>query len=237
MGARILLVEDDPGLGSTLLERLQSESYETVLATTKAKAAHEFEISLKERAFDLVVLDIGLPDGSGMDFARDIRLHSTVPIVFLSAMNSAGYRLEGFEIGAEDYIPKPFHLKELLLRIKKVLSNQGVQGSISFGSFIVDFEGRSAMRAGVATAHSQALSPVFFSSKDFDVLKYLIEAYPRIVSRQELLRNVWKDTEEAQTGRTVDNCIVRLRQQLKAFEPDCIRSARGIGYQWLIEKR
>ena len=233
MKARILLVEDDPGLSSTLLERLQLEAYDTVLATTKSIASIEFEKSLSENPFDLVILDIGLPDGSGLDFARDIRLHSLVPIVFLSAMNSAGHRLEGFEIGAEDYIPKPFHLKELLLRIQKVLAQKVVQGTVSFGSFIIDFEGRSVSFA----VPSQDIEQVFFSSKDCDVLKYLVEAYPRIVSRQELLKNVWKENDESQSGRTVDNSIVRLRQQLRPFASECIRSARGIGYQWLVERK
>lgn len=236
MKARILLVEDDIGLSSTLLERLLTEGYETVLGATKAQAQIEFEHSLHESPFDLIILDIGLPDGSGLDFARDVRLHSSVPIVFLSAMNSASHRLEGFEIGAEDYIPKPFHLKELLLRVRKVLSQKGIHASISFGTFIIDFESRS-LSALPTAENSSDIEQVFLSAKDCDVLKYLIEAYPRIVSRQELLRNVWKENEEVQTGRTVDNSIVRLRQQLRPFDSECIRSARGIGYQWLLEKK
>ena len=235
MNAHILLIEDDQGLGTTLLERLQAEGYKTVLATTKAQAALEFERSQNDHAFDLLILDIGLPDGSGLDFARDVRQHSAVPIIFLSAMNSAGHRLEGFEIGAEDYIPKPFHLKELLLRLKKVLTQKVVKGNVSFGSFIVDFESRTV--SAVSKDTLTVLENVFLSGKDCEVLKFLVESYPRIVSRQELLRNVWKENEEGQSGRTVDNSIVRLRQQLRPFAEDCIRSARGIGYQWLIERK
>jgi two-component system, OmpR family, phosphate regulon response regulator PhoB len=228
MKAKILLLEDDPGLSATLVERLQNEGYQTILAGTKAEALAEFEHANSGISFDLLILDIGLPDGSGLDFARDVRLHSAVPIVFLSAINSAGYRLEGYEIGAEDYIPKPFHIKELLLRINKVLSRSNLEGSVSFGNFSIDFESRSVAGVGI--------EPVFFSGKDSDVLKYLIESYPRVVSRQELLKNVWNEKDEGQSGRTVDNCIVRLRQQLKPFNEECIRSARGIGYQWLIER-
>jgi DNA-binding response OmpR family regulator len=228
MKTRILLVEDDSGLSATLLERLQIEGYEPVLATTKAEAQAEFEAAKSKGGFDLLLLDIGLPDGSGLDFARDVRLNSAVPIVFLSAMNSAGHRLEGFEIGAEDYIPKPFHLKELLLRIRKVFSHSSLQGTISFGVFTVDLESRKI--AGINC------EPVFMGAKDFDVLRYLIEAYPRVISRQELLKNVWKEGEESQSGRTVDNSIVRLRQQLNPFSEECIRSVRGIGYQWMLER-
>lgn len=230
MSTRILLLEDDSGLSATLLERLQIEGYQTVLATTKAQAQAEFESAKSSGGFDLLLLDVGLPDGSGLDFARDVRLSSAVPIVFLSAMNSAGHRLEGFEIGAEDYIPKPFHLKELLLRIKKVFSRATLQGLISFGTFAVDFEGRSL-------TSSDSAEPLFFGAKDFDVLRYLIESYPRVISRQELLKNVWREGDESQSGRTVDNTIVRLRQHLRPFSEDCIRSVRGIGYQWMLDRR
>lgn len=228
MKARILLVEDDLNLSATLHERLVNEGYLTTVATTKSEAHAAFDFNKKNGGFDLLLLDIGLPDGSGLDFARDVRIHSSIPIVFLSAMNSASYRLEGFEIGAEDYVPKPFHLKELLLRVQKVLARAGVEGKVSFGSFAIDF--------GSHTLQVEDQEKVFFSGKDFEVLKYLVEAHPRVVSRQELIKYVWREAEDSQSGRTVDNCVMRLRQQLKPFAEDCIRSARGVGYQWIVDR-
>src|SRR5689334_221910 len=112
----LLLVEDDSSLGATLQERLEKEGYSVDWATTQNEAIS----FLKSRAPDLVILDVGLPDGSGFDLAKKIKSESLVPFIFVTAMTNAEYRLEGYEIGAEEYIPKPFHLKELLIRVKHV---------------------------------------------------------------------------------------------------------------------
>ncbi len=227
MANKILLVEDDEGLSATLLERLQAEGYQAELAKTKAEAEEIFKRS--ENTFDLLLLDVGLPDGSGLDFARDVRFTSAVPIVFLSAINSAGHRLEGFEIGAEDYIPKPFHLKELLMRVRKVLKTTELADKLSYPDFTIDFTAR--------TISSDKAETIYPSAKDFDVLKYLIQANPRVVSRQELLKSVWEEAEDSQSGRTVDNSILRLRTHFRQItadaESEIIRSVRGMGYQWI----
>jgi two-component system phosphate regulon response regulator PhoB len=226
MSAKILLVEDDVGLSTTLLERLKLDGYQPVHAATKKEAEDLFHQSADD--FDLLLLDVGLPDGSGLDFARDIRCKYAVPIVFLSAINSAAHRLEGFEIGAEDYIPKPFHLKELLLRIKKALQVNELAKKIDYEFFSIDFEARSI--------YSEKTAAIYPSARDFDVLKFLISASPRVVSRQELIKRVWQESEDSQSGRTVDNSIVRLRQHMRPFLPEdkeIIRSVRGLGYQWL----
>ncbi|HEX4924864.1 MAG TPA: response regulator, partial [Bdellovibrionales bacterium] len=115
----LLLVEDDPSLGATLQERLEKEGYSVAWAQSRAEA----ESAFARKPPDLVILDVGLPDGSGFDLAKLIKKKSVVPFIFVTAMTTAEYRLEGFEIGAEEYIPKPFHLKELLLRVKHVLDN------------------------------------------------------------------------------------------------------------------
>src|SRR5437762_10358972 len=111
---RLLLVEDDRSLGATLAERLEREKYEVYWAQTQQRALKK----LSEGLWDLVILDIGLPDGSGFELARHIKESTSLPIMFMTALSTAEHRLEGFEIGAEEFLPKPFHLRELLLRVR-----------------------------------------------------------------------------------------------------------------------
>jgi DNA-binding response OmpR family regulator len=124
---RLLLVEDDRSLGATLHERLLREKYEVAWVETKQRALKK----LSEGLWDLVILDIGLPDGSGFELARQIKGSYSLPVMFMTALSSAEHRLEGFEIGAEEFIPKPFHLQELLLRVKHVLDSHPVRRRIS----------------------------------------------------------------------------------------------------------
>ena len=118
--ARVLLVEDDASLGRTLAERLEKENLTVQWAQTIAEAKSH----LSSGAWDLAILDVRLPDGSGFGLARQIRKASTTPIMFMTALNSAESRLEGFEIGADEYLPKPFHLKEFIIRVRNVLARQ-----------------------------------------------------------------------------------------------------------------
>ena len=111
---RVLLVEDDLSLGRTLTERLERERLEVVWARTVAEA----QAQLPGQSWDLAILDVKLPDGSGFGLARELKRTSLIPIMFMTALNSAENRLEGFEIGADEYLPKPFHLKELILRVR-----------------------------------------------------------------------------------------------------------------------
>jgi len=218
----LLLVEDDQSLGETLKERLEKEGHAVSWATTISDA----EKLYAQNIFDLLILDIGLPDGSGLDFARSLRVTTQIPFLFLTAMNSAEYRLEGYELGAEDFIPKPFHLKELLLRVNKVLGRKGINNKINTGTILIDLEQLSVTFADGTVEFPQA--------KDFKVLKLLIETSPAVVSRDEILQQIWQN-DSLSTARTVDNSIVRLRQLLRHGDADHIRSVRGVGYQWITK--
>lgn len=218
--SRLLLVEDDEPMGETLCERLELEGYEVVWAQNQKSA----EKKLVEFKFDLVILDVGLPDGSGFELARIVRKSSSVPFIFVTAMNTAEHRLEGYEIGAEEYIPKPFHLKELLIRIQHVLKNHGVKQEIRVGDRMIDFDARAIVGEGG--------EPEFLATRDFQLLKLLIESTPKVLSRDEILDRVWGE-DQYPSHRTVDNAIVRLRQALGPQGGKSIRSVRGVGYQWL----
>lgn len=219
----LLLVEDDQTLGTTLKERLEKEGYSVLWSKTLLQARTDFST----RPMDLVILDVGLPDGSGFDFAREIRSRTFTPFLFVTAQAGAPERLMGFEIGAEEYIPKPFHLKEILLRVKHVLDNHAVQRQIRCGDHTVDFE-----RMGIL-GKDGAIETI--PVRDFQLLKHLIAVSPRVVSRDEILNAVWGE-DKFPSNRTVDNVIVRLRQLLGDDGDKYIRSVRGIGYQWIGER-
>ncbi len=216
---KLLLVEDDVLLGETLMERLAKEGYSVDWAQSQA----EGEKALADGAFDLVLLDVGLPDGSGFDLARKIRASKEMPIVFMTAMNTAEHRLEGYEIGAEEFIPKPFHLKELLLRVKHVLENHAASRAVRVGARTIDFESQAIV--------SETGEREFLAARDFQLLKLLVESAPRVVSRDEILDKLFGE-DRFPNHRTVDNAVVRLRQALGGAG-ETIRSVRGVGYQWV----
>ncbi|MBL8169557.1 MAG: response regulator transcription factor [Acidobacteria bacterium] len=216
---RLLLVEDDRSLGATLHERLVREGYDVTWVETKQRALAQ----LQDTWWDLIVLDVGLPDGSGFELARHIKANMAAPVIFITALSSAENRLEGFEIGAEEFIPKPFHLRELLLRVKHVLDNHAVRPLINCNSHRIDL----GARAIIQPDGQREYPPV----RDFQLLQLLIVSAPRVISRDEILDALWGE-DSLPNHRTVDNMIVRLRQSLGDAEGRFIRSVRGIGYQW-----
>jgi DNA-binding response OmpR family regulator len=220
--ARVLLVEDDRSLGRTLTERLEKERLEVTWAQTIAAA----EAELDRRTWDLAILDVKLPDGSGFGLARRIKRSSLTPVMFMTALNSAENRLEGFEIGADEYLPKPFHLKEFVLRVRHVLTTQRVPE-------VLHVQGRTIDLGALAITTSDG-ERAFLQVRDARVLKLLIAAAPHVVDRSEILDRVW-GRDQFPTPRAVDNAIVRLRQALKDDGGRFIRSVRGIGYQWTPE--
>jgi DNA-binding response OmpR family regulator len=216
---RVLIVEDDTSLGRTLTERLEKERLEVVWARTVAEA----EAALSGNAWDLAILDAKLPDGSGFGLARQIKRTSLTPVMFMTALNSAENRLEGFEIGADEYLPKPFHLKELILRVRHVLATQRVPDVIRTSGRTIDLHALSVVGPDGERA--------FLQVRDGRVLKILVHAAPAAVDRSEILDRVW-GRDQFPTPRAVDNAIVRLRQALQDDRGQLIRSVRGVGYQW-----
>lgn len=214
---RILLIEDDASLGQTLAERLEKDGLTVVWARTVRDARALFGT----RAWDLAIVDVKLPDGSGFGLARELRGRSAAPIMFMTALNSAENRLEGFEIGADEYLPKPFHLKEFMLRVRHVLGRHPAQRIVPAGRSQIDF--------GAMTV-SRGTTRVQLQARDCQVLKLLIDAAPRVVPRSEILDKVWGE-HRFPTPRGVDNAIVRIRQAL-AEDEALIQSVRGVGYQW-----
>lgn len=222
---RVLLVEDDASLGRTLAERLEREKLSVAWTQTVADARAQ----LDRGPWDLAIVDVSLPDGSGFGLARQIRRASTTPIMFMTALNTAESRLEGFEIGADEYLPKPFHLKEFIIRVRNVIGRQRrPRGPVVANGFAIDFDAMSI--------EAPDGRKTFLQVRDNRVLKLLFDAAPRIVDRSEILDRVWGE-DRFPTPRAVDNSIVRIRQALGDVDGSLIRSVRGIGYQWAAEER
>ncbi len=215
---RILLVEDDRSLGATLHERLVKEGYEVVWKTNKKDSLSEHSKS----PFDLYILDVGLPDGTGFELAQELKVVDRRPFLFLTAQSDAESRLRGYELGAEEYIPKPFHLRELLLRVRHVLDNHTASHILHIGPIKVDFDSYTFERDGV---------PETVASKDLQLLKLLVDQSPKVVSRDEALNLLWGE-DKFPSARTVDNSILRLRSVLSEEVSLCIESVRGVGYRW-----
>jgi DNA-binding response OmpR family regulator len=215
MRAKILLLEDDLSLGETLTKRLDKNGF-AINWVKSLKEAHQF---LNLHKYDLLIFDLGLPDGKAFDLVPQITSKS--PLIFLTALNDVENRLKGYELGAVDYIPKPFHLKELLIRINNALPEHFNNESWNFGEIIVNNKAMQIERDGQKFP---------LTKKDYDVLSILIEKSPEVVSRDEILDQVWGT--KYPSNRTIDNIILRLRQLLGEQGTELIRSIRGVGYQW-----
>lgn len=235
---RVLLVEDEVNLGSTLTETLEREGF-LVTWVSSVEAAYAALPSATEHViapqfFDLALLDVGLPDGSGFDVAHVLKAKQPgTALIFLTALGTPEDRIRGLELGAEDYIVKPFHLKELLLRVRNGLKRAQYLACKEEGAV-------PTAKIGKATIHFLRFEAevdqqvVSLSHKEVALLKLLVERKGCVVSRDEILNHAWSE-DEFPTPRTVDNFIMRLRRlvELNPEQPQVIKSVRGIGYQLL----
>jgi DNA-binding response OmpR family regulator len=228
----ILLVEDEQNLAVGLKFNLEQEGYQVELAKDGKEAIEMYA----KNPCDLIILDIMLPFYNGFEVAQNVREQDPqIPILMLTARTSSDDRVKGLELGADDYLTKPFHLEELLLRVKGMLKRKAwYQKSsidtpaINFGSNEIDFNNlwaRNGKKEFRLTTHEAM------------VLKYLFERRGKIVSRQELLENVWQIKSDIET-RTVDNFIARLRKYFEKdpSRPEFIISIRSAGYMFNPDK-
>jgi DNA-binding response OmpR family regulator len=216
---KILIVEDDKTLGEVLKKELSKE-YSVALGRSKKEAL----TILKNERFDLLILDIGLPDGNGFEIAESFLTPVKPQFLFLTAQNEPEIRLRGFESGAEDFIPKPFHLKEVLLRVNHVLSNHVLSSQIELPGCSINLNSFSI--------HWPDGKIEYPPVKDMMILKLLIEKSPAAVSRDEIIDVVWGENKDL-SQRTIDNAVVRLRQILNDKNEEWLKSVRGVGYQWI----
>lgn len=226
MSHKILIVEDDPNLLETLKYNLQRENYEVVTATDGEQG---LEIAL-DSSPDLVILDIMLPKINGFEICRILRRKSTVPILMLTARTDETDKVVGLELGADDYVTKPFSLKELLARVRAMLRRAQAtevpifaEKPLKIGDLEIDIERHRISLRG----SSLELTP-----KEFDLLAFLARNRGLVFSREKLLEKVW-GYEYAGDSRTVDVHIRWLRQKIEAdpSNPRHLITVRGAGYK------
>jgi two-component system, OmpR family, response regulator MtrA len=219
MNSRVLLVEDDPVLTRMLQDNLTDDAFEVRTVPNGAVA----EAVAREFVPDLVLLDINLPGPSGFDLCAAWRQRSQVPIILLTANSQQADKVRGLELGADDYITKPFDLEELLARIHAVLRRARPRlRRLQLGDLSVDFSTLTARRGG---------EDVGFTHRELQILRYLAERPCDIASRDELLRTVWGYTDSS-TTRAVDHAIARLRKKIEKVphRPRYIHTVHGDGY-------
>lgn len=223
---RILIVEDEPAMVSGLRDNFEFEGYEVITAPDGVAG---LERALREMP-DLVVLDVMMPRMSGLDVCKQLKVkRPSMPIIMLTARGQEVDKVVGLELGADDYITKPFSIRELLARVKAVLrrakADHKADDRISFGDVEVNLKSCQVSKSGKALE---------FSSKEFDLLKYFLAHPGEALSRDRLLEDVW-GYDRFPTTRTVDAHIVRLRQKLepKPEEPRFILTVHGTGYKFV----
>ena len=218
-GPQLLLVEDEESIGSLVRAYLEQSGYRVAWV----RSGEEALSNLDELAPRLVILDIGLPGADGFDVCREIRTRSAVPILMLTARDEEADRVAGLEVGADDYVSKPFSPRELAARVKAVLRRSEPAAPLTqrfeVGDLVLDPQAREVTVAG---------EPVELTGKEFDLLAYLLENAGIVVSRDQLLDRVWGMTYAGGT-RTVDVHVAQLRRKLG--RPDLIRTFRGSGYK------
>jgi len=224
----ILLVEDDPSMRMGLEDNLRIEGY----ATLSAQDCREARRLVRERQPDLVLLDRMLPDGDGSALCRQLRADGFLqPIIMLTAKGEEMDKVIGLESGADDYLVKPFGLRELLARIHAGMRRSGAWraagGDVQVGAARVDFQRHRIVRDG---------AELDCSARELALLRYLVERRGQVVSREALLEIVWGRPSDI-TTRTVDNFIVRLRRKIEAdpANPRVLLTVHGSGYKLVAD--
>jgi len=221
--AKILIVEDDVAIAYGLERNLRFEGYDVQVAVDGERG---LKCAIDGRP-DLIVLDIMLPKVSGYEICETLRKNGiTTPIIFLSAKTRESDKVTGLDLGGDDYITKPFGLRELLARVKTILRRvrEEEEAPKAFGDIEVDFAGQVLKKKG---------RPVTLTSKEFDLLKFLVAHPGRVLTRETILKQVWGFNYFG-TARTIDNFINRLRQKIEedAEAPRYIVTVRGAGYKF-----
>ena len=221
---QVLLVEDDPAIARSIIFALERDGLQVTHSLLLADAGQQ----ITQRTPELVILDVGLPDGNGLDFCRELRAnpaHAGLPILMLSAHGEEIDRVLGLELGADDYVTKPFSPRELLARVRGMLRRARRPAAVpapGHGPFELDIAGQRVSLHG---------KPLSLTRREYGLLADLLQHKGRIRSRESLLVAVWGNDSDS-TDRTVDTHIKTLRAKLQEAAPacECIVTHRGMGY-------
>jgi DNA-binding response OmpR family regulator len=222
----VLAVEDDPAILRGLSDNLRFEGYEVITASD-GETGYKLQA---ERRPDLILLDLMLPRMSGLEFCRKLRAEGNqTPILMLTARSEEPDRVLGLDLGADDYVTKPFSVRELMARVRALLRRSQPQTELpdvlSFGDIAIDFRRYEARRSG---------KPLEMTRKEFAILRFLASRSGEVVSREDLLNEVW-GYESYPTSRTVDNHVAGLRAKLErdSSQPEHLKTVHGVGYKFV----
>ena len=203
----ILVVEDEPNIAAPLIRVLKEQGFDAMRVAT----IFEAKDAMKNNNFSAIVLDIGLPDGNGFDFCKELRKSNNIPILFLTALSDEVDKIVGLEIGADDYMTKPFSSREVSAKLKAILRRVKEHTSDSPDSqFKIDDEKKRITYKG---------DKVSTSNLEYKILKLLIESPGRVFSRDEIMDNCWDDSVMS-LNRTVDTHIKTIRKKIKDIDPE-----------------
>ena len=223
MAAKILIADDEDRMRKLVGDFLKKQGYQVVEAADGREA---LEVFSSEPDIDLIILDVMMPVYDGWSVCREIRKTSQVPIIMLTARGEESDELFGFDLGADEYISKPFSLKILAARVHALLRRtENTKEIKSFGELVIDKPGRQVYLAG---------KKIELSPKEFDLLLYLAENAGIALSREQILNAVW-DYDYLGDGRTVDTHIKKIRAKL-GDQSDLIQTVRGLGYRFEVNK-
>jgi DNA-binding response OmpR family regulator len=220
----VLVVDDEPIVRDVIVRYLRRDGFET-LETGDGDEARRL---LERNNPSLVVLDVMLPGTDGLELCRWIRTRSDLPVIMLTARGDEADRIVGLELGADDYVTKPFSPRELVARVRAVLrradaTSDGARGSIAFGDVVVDASTREVTKAG---------RPLVLTAKEFDLLHFLASHPRRVFSRDQLMERIWGYSAALDTG-TVTVHIRRLREKVEddPSQPAHLQTVWGVGYR------
>lgn len=222
----IFLLEDDEAIGIGLTYSLENEGYNVTLA----KSVKDAEKIIDEKEFSLYILDLTLPDGSGYDVCKRIKSKGDLPVIFLTAYDDEVNVIMGFELGADDYISKPFRVKELMLRIKSVMrrySNETSDGIIKINNLKINTNEAKVYKNN---------EEIILTAMEYRLLLILLSNRGKVLSRTALLENIWDVAGDFVEDNTLTVYIKRLRDKIEEdpTKPEFIKTVRGLGY--VIEK-
>ncbi|MDC0466933.1 response regulator transcription factor [Gammaproteobacteria bacterium] len=225
MSQKILIIEDEPDIRKTLEYNISREGYKVVSASSLSEGKEQINSS----DFSIILLDLMLPDGSGLDLCREIKSDkdkSSTPIIILTAKDDEVDKVVGFELGADDYVTKPFSVRELILRIKAILKRgeskkETLEIQRQFGELTMDVDSHEVF------VNSEQ---IILTALEFRLLRQLVDRRGRVQSREQLLSDVWGYSAEV-TTRTVDTHIKRLREKLGTMGK-YVQTIRGVGYKF-----
>jgi two-component system phosphate regulon response regulator PhoB len=225
MSQKILIIEDEPDIRKTLEYNISREGYEVISASSLSEGREKLESA----SFSLLLLDLMLPDGSGLDLCRELKQDkslSSMPVIILTAKDDEVDKVVGFELGADDYVTKPFSVRELILRVKAVLKrgerkSDNMEVQRQFGELKIDVDSHEVF------VNDDQIS---LTALEFKLLRQLVDRRGRVQSRDQLLSDVWGYSSDV-TTRTVDTHIKRLREKLGDMGK-YVQTIRGVGYKF-----